>query len=143
MSYSDRPDVLPGKTIKCNVGCGVLYLILNVKEDDRYKEHPLNEIWIRPNFKFKDDDDIQMYCSESFLTPLARLLTFSIRRISEEERGDLLKQIYGHTCPKRSVATADSCVDAVARALMCYWKNHRYKKGTNYCYVCKNKQPRR
>jgi len=131
---SKRPDVLSGSTIKTRVGCGVLYVTINVKKDDRYNEYPINEVWITPSFKDKE----ALYCCNAFLIPFARLLTFILRRIDVNDRGALIKQLRHHECPKKSVATAKSCVDAVARVLLCYWEGHRFKNGR--CYVCGEKE---
>lgn len=130
----ERPEILAGETWKIPVGCGKLYVTLNVKEDDRYNEPPLNEIWIEPSFKDKE----ALSCCKSFLIPFARLLTFNIRRMTKEDRGALIKQLHQHECPKRSIATAKSCIDGVARVLMCYWDGHKFKNGR--CYVCGEKE---
>ena len=114
MPKEKRPKVLKGETIRCKVGCGNLYITLNHLDDNRYNQPPLNEIWIEPGFKAKDDDDITTYCVKSFLIPISRLITFIIRRIDESERGDFIRQIHKHECPKRNVTTAKSCVDAIA-----------------------------
>ena len=136
-----RPDVLKGSTITINVGCGKLYVTLNTKDDDRYNEPPLNEVFIEPSFK-TSDDDIQNYCCKSFLMPIARLLTFIIRREppaeKESYRADLIKQLHGHKCPKMNITSADSCVDAVARVLLCHYNDHKWKEGR--CYICKQKK---
>ena len=129
-----RPEILGGRTIKILVGCGKLYVTLNVKRDERYTSYPLNEIWITPSFKDKE----ALYCCNAFLIPMARLLTYIIRRIDEGDRGALIKQLHNHECPKRSVSTAKSCVDAIARVLLCYWEGHKYKNGR--CYVCGEKE---
>ncbi len=137
-----RPDVLKSKTIMTNTGCGHLYVTLTFKEDERYTEPPVNEIFIEPSYKSNGSDDIQNYCCKSFLMPIARLLTFILRRETAEDkenyRADLIKQLHGHKCPRMSVTTADSCVDAVARVLLCHYEGHKIKNGR--CYVCKQKE---
>ena len=134
MEEYERGEVLEGETHKMLVGCGCLYVTLNVKKDERYTEYPLDEIWITPSFKDKE----ALYCCKTFLVPIARLTTFIVRRLEKKDRGAFIKQLYKHECPKRSVVTARSCVDAVARVLMCYWDGHKWKNGR--CWVCAERE---
>ena len=137
-----RPDTLKSKTIRVKVGCGSLYITLTTKEDQRYTEPPINEVFIEPSFKSNGEDDIQNYCCKSFLMPIARLITFIIRRETYEDResyrADLIKQLKDHQCPKMSVAVHKSCVDAISRVLLCHYQGHRFKEGR--CYICKQKE---
>ena len=130
MYTNKRPELLEGRTVKIPVGCGKLYITINTKPDARFNEPPINEIWITPSFKDKE----ALYCCNTFLVPMARLLTFILRGVDKEERGALIKQIHNHECPKRSIATSKSCVDAIARVLLCYWEGHRFK--SSRCYIC-------
>jgi len=133
-----RPETLSGKTIVLKVGCGFLKITLNHKDDDRYNVPPINEIFINPEFAYKDDEEITAYCCNSFLQPFARLLTWQLRRLDEKERASFLRQIILKSdagCPRMSVAVNRSCIDAVGRALLCHWEGHKFKDGR--CYVCK------
>ena len=133
----ERPETLKGTTITLLVGCGKLLVTMNHKEDDRYNEPPLNEIFITAQFKYTDKEEVTAYCCNSFLQPLARLLTWQIRRLDKEERGSFLRQLIikeNAGCPRRSAGTRRSCIDAVGRAILCYWEGHKYKEGR--CYVC-------
>lgn len=138
ISMNKRPDVLDSKTRKMMVGCGAIYVTVCYKDDARYKEPPINEVWIEPSFKAKDDEDFLHSCIKSFTVPLSRLITFIIRHEppddKEKYRADLIRQLHNHTCPKTSVVCAKSCIDAVARVLLCEWNEHKYKEGR--CWVC-------
>lgn len=129
-----RPNVLHGETRKIRVGCGNLYVTLNHREDDRYKEYPLNEIFLTPSFKDKE----ALSCCKTFLDTLAKLLTFMVRQEPPDDRtlyrAKVIKQIRGHVCPKNVIGTAESCVDGVARTLLCYWGGHKFKEGR--CWIC-------
>ena len=135
MSYR-RPETLKGFTRTINVGCGKLHITLNYRIDKRYDQPPLNEVFLRPDFPYKDGE-ITAYCVNSFLQPFARILTWNLRRLKKEERASWIKQFLIKTdsgCPRKSVSTARSCVDGVARVILCYWEKHRIKEGR--CYVC-------
>ena len=136
MSYR-RPEILRGFTRTINVGCGKLHITLNYRIDKRFEQPPLNEIFIKPDFPYKDKDEITAYCVNSFLQPLARILTWNLRRLKKEDRASFIKQFLIKNdagCPRKSIATARSCMDGVARVILCYWNGHKIKEGR--CYVC-------
>lgn len=131
-----RPDMLEGTTVRVRVGCGELIITFNHDANN-----VLNEVFIRTNFKDDKNDKIMTYCCNNFIEPLGKLLTWIIRRTNPDERASLIKQLVikeNAGCPKRSVAVNSSCIDAIGRALLCYWEGHHYKEGR--CYVCKNKE---
>jgi len=140
MTMNKRPETLHGRTVRVKVGCGELVITFNHRSDDRYKVPPLNEIFIRTDFKDDKDDKIMTYCCNNFIEPLGKLLTWIIRRLDNtpEEKLSLVRQLMikeNAGCPKRSVAVNNSCIDAVGRALECYWEGHKIKNGR--CFICK------
>jgi hypothetical protein len=81
------------------------------------------------NLTYKDDgkiDYIKIYsgnkdndCGGSFFESLADLLTFSIRRMNNDEAKAIIKSLKGHKCNKAgpNEEHITSCVDAISRVL--------------------------
>lgn len=137
-----RPETLDGKTLYIKVGCGTIRITLNHRDDDRYNDPPLNEVFAKSQFKYTSEDDITAYCADNFIQPLARLCTWAVRRINtEEEKASFLKQLVVNEkagCPRQNVSTCKSCADAIGRSILCAWHGHKMKNGR--CWVCKIKE---
>lgn len=96
-------------TVSQKVGCGRIYLIIELKDKK------FNKLTIKGSMAKSCD------CGESFLQALGRVLTFSIRRAIKEDDDTLeygvLNQLQGHRCVYPIYRGALSCVDGIAKAL--------------------------
>jgi hypothetical protein len=72
-------------------------------------------------------------CGSSWLNAIARVLTYSIRRTTEEDSKNghkelkktslwhgVTKQLLGHSCNRKSIMTESSCASAIAMGIKHY-----------------------
>jgi hypothetical protein len=116
----ERPSI----TIQKQVGCGHLYLtFIELKSGKFYK-------LLIDGTMTKESP-----CGSSWLNAIARVLTYAIRRTTEEDEKNghkelkktslwhgIIKQLIGHNCNRRSMVTETSCVGAIASGIKDYIK---------------------
>ncbi|MCP4653457.1 MAG: TSCPD domain-containing protein [Candidatus Omnitrophica bacterium] len=108
MSIKPRPELLKGVTVKAVVGCGTLYITINVDG-------------IGKPFEVFAQIGKAGGCSGSHLEAIARLISLSLRQGAEIE--DIAKQLEKIRCPSPSInngCTHFSCSDAIAKVLESY-----------------------
>lgn len=96
----------PSKTFRSETGCGSLYLTIAYKPDGKF------------NFiKINAEKDCQ--CGNAWVDSMSDVITFAIRRASQEEIKPLLKQLTGHICNNKrpNKYHISSCPDALGKIL--------------------------
>jgi hypothetical protein len=119
------PDIgvdRPSKTIQKSVGCGHIYCTFIEHKNGNFYKLLIDGTMTK-----------ESPCGSSWLNSIARILTYAIRRSTEEDNKDnkkdfkttslyhgVIKQLVGHNCNVRSRVTETSCAGAIASAIKDY-----------------------
>lgn len=119
-------------TLQKRVGCGHLYLTFIEHKNGHFYKLLIDGTMTK-----------ESPCGSSWLNAIARILTYAIRRSTEEDEKSkkkdfkqtslfhgIIKQLIGHHCNRKSMVTESSCASAIAMGIKDYIRRKDVARST-------------